>query len=180
MKKIMGWRPRWTTVVLALGLVAAITVASPGFGISLRKLVKKEVAKQISKATGPAGAPGAPGATGAPGAPGTARAYGRVNSQSNSACAPNCQLTHSKGISNVTRSGVGDYCVQAPGIDAHEVSAVASVDWGNTAGPEGNATAMVYTTCSGNGFEVLTERLPTTGTIAADEADDVGFTIVIP
>jgi hypothetical protein len=177
MKKIMGWRPRWTTVVLALGLVTAITVASPGFGISLRKLVKKEVAKQISNARGPAGANGAPGA---PGAPGTARAYGRVNSQSNSTCAPNCELSHSKGITNVTRAGVGDYCVIAPGIDAHDVSAVASVDWGDTSNPEGNGTAMVYTTCSGNGFEVLTERIPTTGTIAAAPADDIGFTIVIP
>jgi hypothetical protein len=177
MKKIMGWRPRWTTVVLVLGLVGALTVASPGFGISLRKLVKKEVAKQISHAQGPAGANGAPGA---PGAPGTARAYGRVSSHSSSPCAPNCGLSISKGISNVTRSDVGDYCVHVPGIDAHNVSAVASVDWGDTASPEGNASAMVYTFCSGNGFEVQTERLPTSGTIAADAADNVGFTIVIP
>jgi hypothetical protein len=39
---------------------------------------------------------------------------------------------------------------------------------------------MAYTFCSGNGFEVQTERLPTSGTIAAAPADDVGFTIVIP
>jgi hypothetical protein len=46
-------------VLIALAVIAALAIASPGFGISLRKLVKKEVSKQIAKATGPPGVNGA-------------------------------------------------------------------------------------------------------------------------
>jgi hypothetical protein len=46
-------------VVIALAVVATLAIVSPGFGISLKKLVKKEVSKQIAKATGPPGVNGA-------------------------------------------------------------------------------------------------------------------------
>ena len=52
--------------VVILGFVVSPAIGGP----SLRKLVKKEVAKQIAAATGPQGAQGPPGAPGAPGANG--------------------------------------------------------------------------------------------------------------
>jgi hypothetical protein len=56
MKKTLWWR----TAAIGLALVVALAVSSPALGgPSLRKLVKKEVARQIAKATGPAGANGA-------------------------------------------------------------------------------------------------------------------------
>jgi hypothetical protein len=64
--------PKWSTITIALAVIAAVAVASPALGgPSLRslvkKVVKKEVTKQISKASGPAGATGGAGAQG-PGA----------------------------------------------------------------------------------------------------------------
>ena len=45
--------PSWSAVAIAVGVLTAIAVASPALGgPSLKSLVKKEVAKQISKATG--------------------------------------------------------------------------------------------------------------------------------
>ena len=61
-----------TYVVIGLAVIAAVAIATPSAGISLSKLVRKEVAKQISQATGPAGQAGTPGGTGAPGSPGVA------------------------------------------------------------------------------------------------------------
>jgi len=61
-----------TYVVIGLAVIAAVAIATPSAGISLSKLIRKEVAKQISKATGPAGQAGTPGGTGAPGSPGVA------------------------------------------------------------------------------------------------------------
>jgi hypothetical protein len=59
-------------VLLALAAVATLAMASPVFGLSssLKKQIRKEIGKQLSKATGPVGAPGAPGAQGEPGTPG--------------------------------------------------------------------------------------------------------------
>jgi hypothetical protein len=63
-----NWRPKWKTVTIALAAVVVFAMASPALGgPSLKSLVKKEVKKQISKATGPAGPAGANGANGVSG-----------------------------------------------------------------------------------------------------------------
>jgi hypothetical protein len=178
--------PSWAQLGIVLGLILAILVVSPAIGgPSLRSLVKQEVAKQVASVSkakgkrGPRGAQGPPGANGVNGAPGTARAYGLVTSQAFSACSPNCELSNASGISNVTRTGVGLYCVFVPGVDAHNVSAVADAAFGPTSGPEGNGTAQTSTYCSNTpAFEVKTFRK--TGAADAVAADDVGFTILVP
>lgn len=180
----MKARIRPGKAVVALGAIAALAVVSPALGgPSLKKLVKKEVAKQISKATGPTGPAGATGATGATGAAGTARAYAAVASHSSSACSPQCSISRVKGISGVTRPGPGAYCVTAPGISSADVPIAVTVDWDTTANPEGDAAAMVRASaadCPAGVFQVMTERqVPSTGTDAAP-ADNVGFTVVIP
>jgi hypothetical protein len=166
-------------MLAGLAAIAVLAIASTAIGgPSLKSLVKKEVQKQISKATGPAGPPGAAGAAGAAG---TARAYARVTGHSLSACSPQCAVDDSKGVTGVTRDGVGDYCVTAPGIDPNTVPAVVSVDWAGTAAPEGNASALVRpAACGGTAFEVITERIPTGVTGDSADADNVGFTIIIP
>jgi hypothetical protein len=187
--KRMKSGPSWPQLGIVLGLILAIVVVSPAIGgPSLRSLVKQEVAKQVASVSkakgkrgprGPQGPPGANGANGAAGAPGTARAYGLVTSQASSACSPNCTLSLSSGISNVTRTGVGLYCVFVPGVDAHNVSAVADAAFGPTASPEGNGTAQTSTFCSGTpAFEVITFRK--TGGAEAVASDNVGFTILVP
>jgi hypothetical protein len=172
----MKGRVRWSHVTIALAVIAALAIAAPAIGgPSLKKLVKKEVAKQIAKAAGPAGANGTNGADG------TARAYALVYAQSSVACSPNCLIARSKGISNVTHLTVGHYCVHGPSIDPTAVSAAVTVDWGATSSPEGNATAMTGEPCNGDsGFSVFTERHSDSGGTNAAPADDVGFTIVIP
>ena len=166
-------------VVIGLAVIAALAIASPGFGLSISKMIKKEVAKQIAKAQGPAGANGLNGTNGTNGAAGTARAYGEVNSNAGVPCSPDCGLSRSKGITNVTHIGTGSYCVHAPGIDGNSVSAVADPAYGPTNSPEGNANALTFTNCSGAGFQVQTTRI-NPATAIAGAADDVGFTIVIP
>lgn len=176
----------WTQLGVAMGVVAALAVVSPALGgPSLRSLVKKEVAKQISKATGPAGANGAAGPTGAtgiPGVPGTARAYGQVADHAGEPCAPNCLIARSKGVTAVTHATTGAYCIKAPGISRADVVPVASVEWSATPDPQGNAGAQVRANgadCPINDLEVRTERInPATATAAA--ADDVAFTFMVP
>jgi hypothetical protein len=181
--------PSWLQLGVAMALTLTLAVVSPAIGgPSLRSLVKQEVAKQVASVSkakgkrgprGPQGPAGANGANGANGAPGTARAYGLVTSQSSAACSPNCTLSLSSGISNVTRTGTGLYCVFVPGVDAHNVSAVADAAFGPTASPEGDGTAQTSTFCSGTpAFEVKTFRK--TGGAAAVAVDDVGFTILVP
>jgi hypothetical protein len=181
--------PSWLQLGVVMALTLTLAVVSPAIGgPSLRSLVKQEVAKQVASASkakgkrgprGPQGPAGANGANGANGAPGTARAYGLVTSHSLAACSPNCELSHASGISNVTRTGVGLYCVFVPGVDAHNVSAVADAAFGPTNSPEGNGTAQTSTHCSDTpAFEVKTFRK--TGGADAVSADDVGFTIIVP
>jgi hypothetical protein len=178
--------PSWLQLGVAMALTLTLAVVSPAIGgPSLRNLVKQEVAKQVASVSkakgkrGPRGPQGPAGANGANGAPGTAGAYGLVTSHSLAACSPNCTLSLSSGISNVTRTGVGLYCVFVPGVDAHNVSAVADAAFGPTNSPEGNGTAQTSTFCSGtNAFEVITFRK--TGGADAVKADDVGFTIIVP
>ena len=190
----MMWRAKWIHVVIALGVIAALAIASPVFGVSVKKLVKKEVAKQIAKATGPVGPPGTNGTNGTNGTDGTARAYARVVSHVSDDCTGGCTLDHSKGISSVNRLNAGEYCVRAPGIDANSVSAAVTVEYGTTSAPKGNASAMTsFSSCAPDGFRVLTERQSSTTVCTNDTcttmasvagnaaaADNVGFTIVIP
>lgn len=72
----MGLRSGRLVIASLAAAVAAALVVSPAIGgPSLKKLVKKEVRKQISKAVGPvgpAGTPGQQGVQGVQGAPGTA------------------------------------------------------------------------------------------------------------
>ena len=188
----MWRRPRWSHVVISLGVIAALAIAMPAFGISnsIKKAIKKEVAKQISSAKGPAGSNGASGLDG------TARAYAKVQSFANVACSPDCTVQFSKGVSSVTHPAVGEYCVNAPGINPDTVSPAVTVEWGSTGSPEGNASAMIRSThidCGAAAFEVVTQRqasrtvctsssCATTASVAGDaaDADDVAFTIVIP
>jgi hypothetical protein len=192
----MKWRAKWSHVVIVLGLIAAFAIASPAFGVSksIRKAIKKEVAKQIGKATGPVGAHGTNGANGMSG---TARAYARVLPDDVVPCVldggSGCHISHDKGVATVTHTATGSYCVNAPGISPDDVPAAVSVDISTTPA-SGNASAIVDTesSCTGDGFWVITERHPSTSVRnAADNgsinvagnavvADDVGFTIVIP
>lgn len=183
--------PSWFQLGVAMALTLTLAVVSPALGgPSLRSLVKSEVARQIDhldatiakkkKAKrGPAGPQGPQGPAGASGAPGTARAYGLIAGHTISPCSPNCELSHDSGITNVTRTGTGLYCVFVPGVDAHLVSAVADAAFGPTNNPEGNGTAQTSTNCfNTDAFEVKTFRK--TGGADAVSADDVGFTIVVP
>jgi len=173
-----------------------LAIASPVFGLdkSIRKAIKKEVSKQIGKATGPAGANGV---TGADGTNGTARAYARVLPPAAVPCVldggSGCHIDHDKGVAGVTHVATGSYCVSAPGISPDAIPAAASVDLSTTVG-SGNASATinVESFCTGDAFQVFTQRQPSTAVRnAADNgsinvagnavvADDVGFTIVIP
>jgi Collagen triple helix repeat (20 copies) len=207
----MSRRPKWTHVTIALAAVLALGVmVTPAMGgPSLKKLVKKEVSKQIAKAIGPAGANGANGANGTngtdgvdgangtngtngtdgvDGADGTARAYAHVRSHQNMPCdATFCTIDHAKGVTSAQRLGVGAYCILVPGIDPDVVPAAVTVDTYQTVAPAGNARAMIgVDACGANTFKVFTERQPVTsisGTPVsgpAVAADDVSFTIVIP
>ena len=184
---------RRSHVVIALGVIAAMVFVTPAIGgPSLKQLVKKEVSKQISKATGPQGPPGANGTNGLDG---TARAYAKVTPHTSFPCSPECQVQFQKGVTSVTRPATGRYCVTAPAADPDTVAAVAGVEWGNTTSPEGNTSAMIriaHLDCPAGTFEVVTERQPEVDVRnAADngsetvsgpavEVDNVGFTIVIP
>ena len=167
--------PSPTTVIacialfLALGGSGYIAFAHGGAGVAKKKVKKGP--------RGPQGPAGTNGTNGTNGAPGTARAYGLVSIAST--CTPNCSLSLSSGISNVTHTGTGLYCVFVPGVDAHLVSAVADAATGPSASPEGDGTAQTFTNCTGtNAFEVKTYRKTAGG--AAAVADDVGFTIIVP
>ena len=110
-------RPKWSTVVIALALVGALAIASPSIGVSLKKLVKKEVAKQIKKAEGPAGPQGAPGADG------TARAGARVVG-SDASFSPGTAF----GGIEATKSAAGGYCIRVPFTPRNIVASVESDD----------------------------------------------------
>jgi hypothetical protein len=126
--------------------------------------------------TGPQGPAGERGPKGEKGAPGSARAYARVIGAGDTE--PGLMPPQTRGITSVTESDKGMYCLTAPGIDlAHTVPLVA-VDWQLTNAPEGNATAMYGGDCPG-GFAVVTHRFPDAGG-AAVFADDVGFDVLIP
>jgi hypothetical protein len=179
----MKRRVKWSHATIALALIAALAIAAPAIGgSSLKKLVKNEVSKQIGKATGPQGPPGANGTNGTNGtngADGTARAYVRVDSNSGTDCSTGCRMLDSKGISDVTYAGGGDYCVHATGISSADEPAIVSVDWSFTDNPEGNGSVMYADSCDDTGFKVHTERIATANA-TADATDTVGFDVLIP
>ena len=121
-------RVRWSHVTIALALIAALAIAAPAIGgPSLKKLVKKEVSKQISKATGPAGPPGVNGTNGVNGADGTARAYALVKANAPGAV-DTVDESRSKNITdaNVTHPSNGSWCFN--GLPFTPVNAVANSD----------------------------------------------------
>ena len=61
---------RIVAIVLGAGVIAALVVVPALGGPSLKKLVKREVSKQLAKKTGAQGPPGQTGAPGPPGPPG--------------------------------------------------------------------------------------------------------------
>jgi hypothetical protein len=104
-----NWRPKWKTVTIALAAVVLFAMASPALGgPSLKSLVKKEVAKQISKATGPPGPAGTNGTNGVSGyvvvtnnAP-----YNGTNDKTTSASCPSGKHLLGGGTV-ITRDGTG-------------------------------------------------------------------------
>jgi hypothetical protein len=103
----MKRRVRWSHVVITLGVIAALAIAAPSFGLgkSIKKAIRKEVSKQIAKATGPAGPAGANGTNG------TARAYALVNGNAPGS-ANTVDESHSMNITdaNVTHPFTGTWC----------------------------------------------------------------------
>jgi hypothetical protein len=140
-------------VLAGLAALAVFAVASPAIGgPSLKKLVKKEVAKQISKATGPAGAPGAPGAPGTPGADGTARAFAYVdhfvcNAPPDDNCGVNAT---SKGVTSVVQKTVGKFCITVPGLSPDVAPAVATADFVNSFPSDNSHYVMTAGNTSGS------------------------------
>jgi hypothetical protein len=131
-------------VVVALGVIAALAIASPVFGLSqsIKKAIKKEVSKQIAKATGPAGANGTNGANGAAG---TARAYAVIDPANCTATAGSCGLIKAKNVVGARRPQQGFYCVTVgAGINRLTDGHMAGVEWGETSGVPGNASAMPF------------------------------------
>jgi hypothetical protein len=127
---------------------------------------------------GPQGLQGAKGDPGANGAPGTARAYAVVNPGASPAASFDTART--SGFTAVSHPNPGIYCLTpAAGISPSDRPAVVSVNWDSTTPPEGNGVAMrVLSFCPAGTFGVLTER--STATTEPSNADDVGFSIIVP
>jgi hypothetical protein len=199
MGRIRASRPSPALVVATVAVVAAVTgsaIADPGASTSVlgTKQIKKLIKKEVAKRTGPIGPAGPAGPAGTNGVDGTARAYALVDNDSCDILSV-CDAEKSKGISSVNRLSVGSYCVTAPGIEATETAAVATVERGLTAEPAGNASASIDLLGCGptaEGFLVVTQRQPqiavnqgagtNNATVSgpAASANDIAFTIVIP
>jgi hypothetical protein len=94
-------------------------------------------------------------------------------------------LSRTSGFTAVSRPATGIYCLTpVAGIDAQNLPAVVSVEWQNTANPEGNASAIYDTTstsCAANQFKVRTERQSiVNGALVSEEANDISFSIIVP
>lgn len=162
-------------VLAGLGLIALLAIASSALGgPSLKKLVKKEVAKQISNATGPAGAAGAPGAAGADG---SARAYAYVNRTfCSGGGTQTCSLSRDKGVTSVTTTvASGIYCATVPGLSPQTTPAVATVDPYNS-----NYLNDLVTWSSTNSSCALPEFEFHTANAAGTASSGVSFSFVIP
>lgn len=169
----MNWRPRWSTITIALAVVVVVALVTPALGgPSLKSLVKKEVAKQISKATGPAGAAGA---TGTAGAAGTARAYGLISSAG--------AVSQSKNVTGVSSGGPGVYCIAlAASIDPSTTGAVATPDFSGDSTNGGNTTHVEFRSdhffCPAGRLEVDTWKTDTSDTTPV--TDPQGGTVNAP
>jgi len=176
----MKWRPKWSTVTIALAVIAALAIASPVLGVSksIKKAIKKEVSKQIGKATGPAGPAGTNGTNGTNG---TARAFATV---APCAAPTTCTASRTKGVdAAVTHPSAGNYCVNAPGIDPTTTSPAVTVDAFTSTSQEGDGSAMSSSggaPCAASTFKVLTQRANPAASTNSVNTDTVGFTIVIP
>jgi hypothetical protein len=128
---------RWTHATIALAVVAAVSIAAPAIGgqsativvkkKKLKKLIKKEVARQIAKATGPAGTPGSTGATGPAG---SAAAYALINGAGGTVTS---NLSSNITNANVTNPNVGVYCIgQLPFTPKNAVATPQATSTANT------------------------------------------------
>ena len=90
---------------------------------------------------GQSGLQGPKGDPGPKGAPGTARGFAFVDSDCGASDV--CPVTHAKNVSGARRFYKGIYCVEVPaGIDPTASGVAAGVDYLNSQGPTGNASAM--------------------------------------
>jgi hypothetical protein len=140
------------------------------------------------------GAKGDPGQNGAPGqqgAPGTARAFAFVDPFSCAGPTGPCNVSKAKNVIGARRVNTGSYCVEVTaGIDPATSGAAAGVDNRHSDSPEGNGTAMTDATnptCAASEVFVQTERIPANAPVsggnantAAQEADNVGFWVLVP
>ena len=166
----------WKYAPIALVALLAMALASPAVGgPSLKKLVKKEVSKQISKATGPQGPPGqqgAPGQTGPAGAP--LRAIALVAAQAAPSFSPEIPEI---GFESITRDETGVFCiVPSPGIDPGSDPPLITFEYGSSSGE--NFTAMWDLStgeCAEGEYEIKTYDASTGNPI-----DDTSFVIMVP
>ena len=114
---------------------------------------------------GAAGTPGAPGADGAPGAAGSAKAYGIVDwVNCTGAAGATCTVKPpTKGTVTAKRGpNPGEYCIAVSGYPSTGGSLpTANVDYSNSDGPVGEATAAVATNplgCAAGEYKVITLR----------------------
>jgi len=170
----MKGRFRWSHVTIALAMVAAVAIAAPAIGgqgattavkkQALKKLIKKQVAKQLAGKTGPqgsAGANGLNGLNGTNGANGTARAFAAVDNDGTLTDIPG-------GAFNITQAQVtkpgstGTNCFAVPGVR----SAIATVSEGSGGQSGGVATVEVDPLDPGGDCTVIVQTTNSAGTDA--------------
>ena len=97
---------------------------------------------------------------------------------------PSLETSRTSGFASVSRTGTGLYCLEpASGFQVRGRAVALSVDWGLTSSPEGNATALFNGNCGPNGISIRTERQshsPVADNLISEEADDIGFHVVVP
>jgi hypothetical protein len=174
-------RPTWTHVTLVLGVIAAVAIAAPVFGLSgsIKKAIKKEVRKQVAKVKVPTGAKGAAGLNG------TARAYARVKSPCTlGGGGTDCPFDHAKGITRVVSPQMGRFCVFAPGVNIDSTVAVVSFERTASAGFPVMSVEPDSPDCGGAGPDVFQveaqEATSPGGVLTLSPATLVTFTIAIP
>jgi len=129
-------RAKWSTVVIALGVIAALAIATPSIGGSLKKLVKKEVSKQIKKAQGPQGPAGPDG---------NAKAGARIVG-ADASISPGTAF----GGIETSKSAAGGYCIRVPFTPKNIVASV----------HESTHYARVRLLAFGGGFGTCAGSLP--------------------
>lgn len=117
----MRWRAKWSHVTIALAVIAAGAIATPAIGgqgatiavkkKKLKRLIRKEVARQIGKATGPQGPQGSQGPQGQQGPSGqdATKLFGYIH---DSGAASTATLQYGSGVTAVNDpSGASAYTV---------------------------------------------------------------------